>query len=58
MGTRPRVVSSELLDNATITACEKGEQWPRALELFEEMRSQGLPAGVVVYNATITACER
>ena len=30
----------------------------RALELFDEMRSQGLPAGVIRYNSTITACEK
>ena len=40
---------------ATISACEKGRRWQRALGFFEEMRSQGLRANVITYNATISA---
>ena len=29
-----------------------------ALELFQEMRAQGLQADVITYNATISACEK
>ena len=43
---------------ATISACEKGGQWQRALGLFEEFRSHGLQANVITYNATISACEK
>ena len=37
---------------ATISACEKGAQWHRALELFEVMRN------IITYNAAIGACEK
>ena len=44
--------------SAIISACEKGRRWQRSLELFEEMRSQALPADVITYNAAISACEK
>ena len=44
--------------NATISACEKGRQWQRALGLLEERSSQGLQANVITYSATINACEK
>ena len=44
--------------NATISACEKGRQWERAVGLSEEMQSHGLQANVITYNATISACEK
>ena len=44
--------------NAAISACEKGQQWQRALELLEEVRAAGLAPGVIRYIAEITACEK
>ena len=41
---------------ATISACEKGRQWPRALGFFKDMQSQGLQANVITHTATISAC--
>ena len=41
--------------NATISACEKGKQWQRAVSFFEDMQSHGPQAGVITYNATISA---
>ena len=43
--------------SATISACEKGTQCQRALEVFEELHVQVLQANVITYNATISACE-
>ena len=44
--------------NATISACEKGGQLQRAVELFEEMGRQGVDWDTITYNATISACEK
>jgi pentatricopeptide repeat domain-containing protein 1 len=45
--------------NATITACEKGGQWERALELFEEVKKHPrMEPDLYTYSATISACEK
>ena len=42
----------------TISACENGKQWQRALDMFEQMRSQVLQADVITWTATISACKK
>ncbi|CAK0806722.1 unnamed protein product [Prorocentrum cordatum] len=44
--------------NAGISACEKGEQWQRALELLGKMQEVKLEPSVITYNAGIVACRR
>ena len=44
--------------NAIISACEKGEQWQQALELFERTLGDGVQRNTITYNAAITACEK
>ncbi|CAK0892545.1 unnamed protein product [Prorocentrum cordatum] len=44
--------------NAGIRACEKGEQWQRALALLAEMWEATLERNVISYSAGITACEK
>ncbi|CAK0837722.1 unnamed protein product [Prorocentrum cordatum] len=46
--------------NAGISACEKGEQWQRALALLSKMREAKLePNGIPFsYNAAISACQK
>ncbi|CAK0788104.1 unnamed protein product [Prorocentrum cordatum] len=45
--------------NAGISACEKGEQWQRALALLSEMREAKLePDAIFSYSAWISACEK
>jgi pentatricopeptide repeat domain-containing protein 1 len=43
--------------NATFSACEKGQQPTRALELLAEMQGRELKPGVFTYNATISALQ-
>ncbi|CAK0789736.1 unnamed protein product [Prorocentrum cordatum] len=48
--------------NAGISACEKSEQWQRALALLSEMRETAQaklePTAIFSYNAGISACEK
>ena len=44
--------------NAGISACEKGEQWQRALALLSEVWEAKLEPDVISYNAGISACEK
>ena len=44
--------------NAGISACEKGDQWQRALALLSEMREAKLEPSVISYSAGISACEK
>ena len=55
---RYRVVPNVYTYSAAISACEKGGQWKRALELFAEMERAGVARDVVIYNAAISACEK
>jgi len=42
--------------NAAISACEKGLQWQKALELLEQMETQVYQPNVITYSAAINAC--
>ncbi|CAK0803792.1 unnamed protein product [Prorocentrum cordatum] len=44
--------------SAGISACEKGEQWERALSLLSEMREGTVEPTVISYTAGIIACEK
>ena len=37
---------------------ERGGQWERAMEAYEEMRARGIPPDSFTAVALITACER
>eukprot|EP00634_Sargassococcus_sp_CCMP2135_P012608 CAMPEP_0198658416 /NCGR_PEP_ID=MMETSP1467-20131203/25030_1 /TAXON_ID=1462469 /ORGANISM="unid. sp., Strain CCMP2135" /LENGTH=61 /DNA_ID=CAMNT_0044394677 /DNA_START=1 /DNA_END=182 /DNA_ORIENTATION=+ len=41
-----------------ISACEKGGQWQKAFELFDELQQRGLEPSEVVYGAVISACAK
>ncbi|CAK0852609.1 unnamed protein product, partial [Prorocentrum cordatum] len=41
-----------------ISACEKGEQWQRALALLSEMKEVKLEPNDFSYSAGVTACEK
>ena len=44
--------------NATISACEKGGEWEKALQLFKETNHNGIDPNIISYNATISAREK
>jgi pentatricopeptide repeat domain-containing protein 1 len=41
--------------NALVTACDKSEQWPRAVEVFEQMKAVGVQPDVYSFVALIRA---
>jgi pentatricopeptide repeat domain-containing protein 1 len=44
--------------SALISACEKGAQWQRAMEVFKEMKTAGVKPDDITYSALISACEK
>eukprot|EP00913_Durusdinium_trenchii_P027254 g25569.t1 len=45
--------------NATISACEKGQQWHWALELFDSLcQTPSVQPDTITFNASISACEK
>jgi pentatricopeptide repeat domain-containing protein 1 len=53
-GLKPNVITF----SATISACEKGGQWKKALELFHSMKGHGVKPSVITFSAAISACEK
>jgi pentatricopeptide repeat protein len=54
---RQGVLPDVITYSALISACEKGKQPERALELFEAMQRQGVVPDVITYSALVSACE-
>ena len=52
------MVSDAFTYNALISACEKGKQPERALNVFQAMAEQGVLPNVITYNALISTCEK
>ncbi len=52
------LVPNVITYNAAISACEKGEQWQKALGILAVMPEAGLVPNVITYNAAISACEK
>ncbi|CAE7242276.1 unnamed protein product [Symbiodinium natans] len=44
--------------SSAITACERGQQWEKAIGLLMEMRKQEVQPNVITYNAAMSACEK
>jgi pentatricopeptide repeat protein len=53
---RQGVVPDVITCSALISACGKGKQPERALEVFEAMQRQGVVPNVITYSALISAC--
>ncbi len=43
--------------NATMSTCEKGQQWEQALSLMPEMRRSWFEPNVISFSAATSACE-
>eukprot|EP00405_Crypthecodinium_cohnii_P037585 CAMPEP_0206541446 /NCGR_PEP_ID=MMETSP0325_2-20121206/9612_1 /ASSEMBLY_ACC=CAM_ASM_000347 /TAXON_ID=2866 /ORGANISM="Crypthecodinium cohnii, Strain Seligo" /LENGTH=634 /DNA_ID=CAMNT_0054039375 /DNA_START=37 /DNA_END=1941 /DNA_ORIENTATION=+ len=55
---RPRVQPSVSVESAFITACDKGQQWPTAVQHLECLRRDMVKMDLVAYNAALRACGR
>merc|ERR1712174_165257 len=44
--------------SAAISACEKGGETAKALEIFDEMKQNNVWPDVISYSAAISACEK
>eukprot|EP00966_Prymnesium_polylepis_P093678 2167735-Prymnesium_polylepis.1 len=52
------VEPNEFSFSASISACEKGGQWERALSLLDDMQRRGVRPNMFSFNAAISACEK
>ena len=53
-GIKPNIVTY----NSLISACEKGQSLPKALQLSVDSQRQGIKPNIVTYNSLISACEK
>ena len=47
---------NEITYSSVIHACAKGDEWQRALELFDEMQPRNLTPNSIAYAAALNAC--
>ena len=52
------VVADIITYSAAISACEKGQQWQRAMDFLGQVRAAGMVLNVITYSAAISACEK
>ena len=52
------MVPNAISYNALISACEKGKQLERTLEVFVAMEQQGMAPNAIISSALISACEK
>ena len=50
-----KIPPDEFVYSSVISACARGRDWDRALEILSEMRLDNLVPNVVTYTALITA---
>eukprot|EP00434_Breviolum_minutum_P031476 symbB.v1.2.027837.t2/scaffold2770.1/size71041/3 len=47
-----------VLCGATVSACARAGQWQRAMQLLKEVEDLKLQLDLIIYNSTVTACEK
>eukprot|EP00975_Prorocentrum_lima_P013923 2959038-Prorocentrum_lima.AAC.1 len=52
-----KVEADTITYSAAISACEKGGEWEKAVELLASMEHAKVEADEITYNAAISACE-
>merc|ERR1712070_390335 len=53
-----KIAPDTITYNASISACEKGGQWQKALTLLQEMQDKKIAPNTITYSASISACEK
>ena len=53
-----RLEPDVITGSASISSCEKGQQWLVGLELLRQMRQRRLKPHVITYSASISSCEK
>ena len=44
--------------NADVSACEKGREWPRTLDVLGVMARSSIKIDTITCNAAVSACEK
>lgn len=47
---------NSIIYSTVISACERSDQWQRAVRLLRAMRQDGILPVTVTYNSVISAC--
>ena len=55
---RDMIDEDTIMYNAAITACDKGEEWEKALPLVRRMARDMIDMNTITHSAAITACEK
>ena len=54
-----RLFNSQVISlSAAISACERGQQWPEALQLFDTFRSAAVQLDLIACNSAVSACDK
>ena len=48
----------EVSYNSAISACKKGKEWGKALQLFVQMQQSEVQVDAISYHSAINACEK
>ena len=55
---RGGVPADVIMYSMALTACERGHQWPAALQLLDDMERTRLKADMILLSTAISSCKR